>query len=371
MQPKHTVEFPKGMEIQQGGGKYNFILPAGEASEIIKISDVKRLSETEDGIQRYLNKARANAIKDFCYKNDAIFPTPIIVSLNSDFIYAGSSDKIRIYYEKDSDEVKPFTIIDGQHRLAGIKKYKDEGGSKEFHLPLIIYQDADQATAASIFVTINANQRQVDSSTISELFGIIYSNQEDVYTVESFTSRVVKLLNDKDISPFKGEIKMLGRREKEKQFISQGTVAKKISQFITSNSIKDNLTIEKYGPGDLQKNENKVFRDSFIKNRPAEVARDIIYFFAAFKITYPGIWNGEGLLIKKAVGYSAMMYFLEKLLLNNIRSAESYFELFEKNTENNSEELKKIFSSDRGSSESVSRTISKELMQLFGIREMD
>ena len=366
MMHENETVFPKGMKIEQGDGVYDFILTAGKASEIIKISDVKRLSDTEDGVQRYLNDSRANSIKNFCERKDAIFPTPIIVSLNSDFI-ADEDSNLVIMFDSDYDSAKPFTVIDGQHRLEGIDRYRRDGGSKDFELPLIIYKDADQATAASIFVTINANQRQVDSSTISELFGIIYSNREDVYTVESFTSRVVKLLNGNDVSPFFGKIKMLGKKEEKNQFISQGTVAKKISQFITSNSVKDNLIIEKYGPIRLQNNEKKVFRNAFIENRPAEVARDIISFFGAFEITYPEIWNGDGLLIKRAIGYNAMMHFLEKLLLIDKKGANFYLSLFEKYKQQNLEKLKEIFSSDRGSSESVARKISEELIELFDI----
>ena len=318
---RDTVTFPKGMEVNQCDGVYNFILTTGIASDILKISDVKRLSEAEDGIQRYLNDARANAIKDFCYRKDAIFPTPIIVSLNSDFI-DDQENELKISFDSDIDSVKPFTVIDGQHRLEGISRYMEREGDKDFELPLIIYQDADQATAAEIFVAINANQRQVDSSTISQLFGIIYSERSDIYTVESFTARVVKLLNENDVSPFYRKIKMLGKKESYDQFISQGTVAKKIFQFITSNSTKDNLVIEKESANSLQDNKNKVFRNSFIRNQPAEVAKDIINFFGAFEIVYQKIWNGEGLLIKKAVGYSAMMYFLEKLLFFSFKSLD-------------------------------------------------
>ena len=365
---RDTVTFPKGMEVNQCDGVYNFILTTGIASDILKISDVKRLSETEDGIQRYLNDARANAVKDFCYRKDAIFPTPIIVSLNSDFI-CYSDDELIISFDSDRYSAKPFTVIDGQHRLEGIYRYIREGGEKNFEIPLIIYQDADQATAASIFVAINANQRQVDSSTISQLFGIIYSERSDIYTVESFTARVVKLLNENDASPFYGKIKMLGKKERYDQFISQGTVAKKISQFISSNSTKDNLLIEKYSAKSLPDNKNKVFRNSFIRNQPAEVAKDIINFFGAFEIVYQKIWNGEGLLIKKAVGYSAMMYFLEKLLLKDIKGARSYFDIFEKNQEENTKKLLEIFSTEKGSSESIARKISKELIELFKIEE--
>lgn len=364
-----TVIFRKGMVVEQGGGMYDFILTTGKASDIIKISEVKRLSDFEDGVQRYLNDNRANSIKEFCYKKDAIFPTPIIVSLNSDFI-DDEENELKISFDSDFDSAKPFTVIDGQHRLEGIGRYMREEGDKDFELPLIIYQDADQATAASIFVAINANQRQVDSSTISQLFGIIYSERSDIYTVESFTARVVKLLNENDVSPFYDKIKMLGKKERKDQFISQGTVAKKISQFITSNNIKDNLTIEKEGPNALKKNEKKVFRKAFIENQPAEVARNIISYFAAFEITYPEIWNRNGLLIKKSVGYNAMMYFLEKLLLKKIKGAKEYLNLFEKDKENRIEKLNEIFSSDKGSSESVARAISKELIELFEIEKL-
>ena len=75
------------------------------------------------------------------------------------------------------------------------------------------------------------------------------------------------------------------------------------------------------------------------------------------------------MLIKKAVGYSAMMYFLEKLLLKDIKGARSYFDIFEKNQEENTKKLLEIFSTEKGSSESIARKISKELIELFKIEE--
>lgn len=362
------------IKVEQGKSEeLDFYLTTIDSIDLIENSNVERLSEGT-GVQRYLNEQRASDIAKFCQRNDAIFPTPIIVSLNTDFVASNRLEgniipKLIIETGESSfdSSLKPFSIIDGQHRLAGIEEYFSDrihSPDKKFTLPLIIYKDATIETSAKIFVTINANQRSVDSSTISQLFGVIYKNS-NLYTVESFASTVVNTLNDTKHSPFYMQIRMLGRTIYGHEFISQGTVAKKIIDRITSNSHKDNLAIEK--GWSLEDDNKKIFRTAFIKNKPEEVAEFMINYFSAFELSFPSIWGDGKLLTRKAVGYSGLMKFFTTLYFEkNFLSFPEVYSFF-RNFDNiwNIEILNEIFASDQGSSESVATRIDKKLCELF------
>lgn len=366
------------IKVEQGKSEeLDFYLTTIDSIDLIENSNVERLSEGT-GVQRYLNEQRASDIAKFCQRNDAIFPTPIIVSLNTDFVASNCLEgniipKLTIETGESSfdSSLKPFSIIDGQHRLAGIEEYFSDGfhyPHKKFTLPLIIYKDATIETSAKIFVTINANQRSVDSSTISQLFGVIYKNS-NLYTVESFASAVVNTLNDTEHSPFYMKIRMLGRTTYGGEFISQGTVAKKIIDRITSNSHKDNLAIEK--GWSLEDDNKKIFRTAFIENKPEQVAEFMINYFSAFELSYPSIWYDRKLLTRKAVGFSGLMKFFTILYFEkNFLSFQEVYSFFQ-NSDNfwNIEKLNEIFASDQGSSESVATRINKKLCELFSINK--
>lgn len=362
------LELSETILVKQGSDNtYDFYLSQLTAKEIIEFSNIIRLSEDpEQGVQRFLDNKRVNSIAEYCETENAIFPTPIILTMNSDFAEI-SEHTLKVKKNEDfiKDFGKPFSIIDGQHRIEGIKKYYENNmnkGDKDFKLPVIIYLDADQSKAASIFITINANQRSVDSSLIHQLFGIIYKNVNR-YTVQSFSNQVTKILNESQGSPFNNAIKMLGRKKNGSEFISQGTIAKKVTERITSNVSEDNLKIERgYS---LKRNDKKIFRDFFIDNEPVLVSKILLNFFKAFSETFSDLWNTEDYITKKAVGFSALMKLLDYIYNDTENLTENNFRYYFSKLKNKYyADISEMFKSN-ASSESVATNISKELIEML------
>ncbi|MCD8882168.1 DGQHR domain-containing protein [Mammaliicoccus sciuri] len=340
-----------------------------KSKELIKYAQTIRLHESETAVQRFLDENRAENIAKYFEKEDAIFPTPIILSLNTDLMVDYNHKERTMIIENDENLLNdidlPFSIIDGQHRVEGMKLFYERNhySEKNIDIPIIIYLDADQVTSANIFVTINANQRPVDKSIIYELFGIMY-NDSDIYTVQSFANQVVKLLNESELSPFKDSIRLLGRKVNGKEFISQGTIAKKIVERISTenNIIDDNLNLEKGIK--LKPLKGKVFREYFKENRPDLVAKIIVNFFKAFSEVFNDIWNGENLITKKAIGFSGLMKLLDVIHeQENDLSYQHMNEIFHIMKKNNID-IESIFI-NKGSSESVANQIGKELIRIY------
>lgn len=375
VEKKDHIDFDNIIEIKQSNDEnYTAYLTKMSSKDLVKYSQTIRLAEPDnDGIQRFLDDNRANNIAKYFENSNAIFPTPIILSLNTDFLnynnlnYNINKMSLDIRSDLINELGTPFSIIDGQHRVEGMKRYynKYSLNGKNIDIPIIIYFDADQITSANIFVTINSNQRPVDKSIIYQLFGIMYNNK-NIYTVQSFANQVVMLLNESENSPFKDSIRLLGRKKYGNEFISQGTVAKKIVERITNENkiIDDNNAIEN---GKTPENmKGKVFRQFFIANRPDVLAKIIINYFKAFSEVFPNIWdNSETYIAKKAIGFSSLMKLLEEFNKNeNDLSFEKIYLILDHMREKAEKEIINLFKKT-GSSESIATKIGNELISIY------
>ena len=202
--------------------KYQFITtdqPVGRfyitrisANKLIPIAQSKERSPyNSTGIQRKLDTRRVNEIAKYCESPMAMFPTPIILSGKSNYFKFYRTDNdfveseenyndlnsgfIKIDSEKIMKDRNFLSIVDGQHRLAGIAKSKY---SDQFDLLVMFIFDTENYEDAEIFSVINRNQKQVSKSLVYDLYGL-----SDEMTVEKFAHEIVKALNTLDISKLK------------------------------------------------------------------------------------------------------------------------------------------------------------------------
>lgn len=96
-------------------------------------------------------------------------------------------------------------IIDGQHRLEGLKE-TDERIQKNYEVLLSFIIGYDRSVIAKQFYTINYEQKPVNKSLLYHLMGE-FSTELDEAT---FLHKTIKVLNEYDDSPFYKRIKMLG-----------------------------------------------------------------------------------------------------------------------------------------------------------------
>ncbi|MWN88924.1 DGQHR domain-containing protein, partial [Escherichia coli] len=87
-------------------------------------------NEVLTGVQRGINENRVKTIAHFCTTNDAMFPTSIILSANLDA--NGETVSSPWYIDSDSNLIIPSSeknasIVDGQHRIEGLKKAIESG----------------------------------------------------------------------------------------------------------------------------------------------------------------------------------------------------------------------------------------------------
>ena len=122
-------------------------------------------SSTQDGFQRILNDARANRLAKHLVeanpKEYAHLPTTVFLATDKSVSY----DCYNKVLEFDPAIVCPFSVVDGQHRIEGLRRaISREPDLRNFQLPVTIAADLDHTHQMYHFYIVNTTQVPVDPS---------------------------------------------------------------------------------------------------------------------------------------------------------------------------------------------------------------
>lgn len=314
----------KFIAIDQPAGR--FYISKINANVLISISQSdERSPYNSTGIQRKLNPERVKDIAKYCELKTAMFPTPIILSADSKYFTFYTENNVKMEYtniesgflEIDTEKIicdkEFFSIVDGQHRLAGIN---ESGMAKEFDLLAMFVFDTQAYQDAEIFSIINRNQKQVSKSLVYDLYGLT-----DEMTVEKFSHEIVKALNTVEYSSLKGRIKMLGYKTDSfnednkniKQYVSQATIIDELLPMISKDIAQDNKFVKK---GQAIQNPNGdgglILRKYFYENNLYLIQAKLIGFYNAWMETIQKYFE-ENDIIFKTVGFIASLEIFGRL----------------------------------------------------------
>jgi len=303
-------------------------------------ADVRMLAnedtiDTYIGIQRKISPKRVKEIADYSRTIDATFPTSIILaikSINDDGQLNGNivveASKLKI---KRSESVA--SILDGQHRLEGLKAAAKIDG--EFELNVTIFIDPDIDDQAQIFSVINKAQTKVNKSLVYDLYeyAVHRSPQKTCHDI-------VRALNRNEKSPFYKKIKILGAAEdSEKETIAQATLVELIMRYVSRDPITDRdilrraslFSSNKLNPPTESDQKELIFRDYFVIGNDSEITKIIYQYFSVVREKWPTSWssNSRGNVLNKSTGIIALMKFL-KPLFNRANDCNEDFNEFSK-----------------------------------------
>lgn len=312
----------KYIEVQQPIGTfYMCCLPAQSLLNIVRVTP---RNQNIEGVQREMSQSRIKEIGSYCSEPDAVFPTPIVISIDKGASVEIDEDHQEIMLP---DDVIVGEVIDGQHRLWGIQRssYIDQ-----FNLPVVFMFDMTVEEKAYVFSTINSNQKKVNSSLIYDLF--------DVSTLRSpkrTVHYISRLMNSLEDSPFYNRLKMLGKKEKtqENATLSQGTFAKSILMLISQNPDNDARLIK--NGETLPSDSNLCFRQYFIEDRDGVILKILLNCFNALKEVFMEEWeNPNDNILWKTTGFRAVIYALPHLYKKGIKEKSLTKEFFKSCFEN-------------------------------------
>lgn len=334
------VEFQCLEAIQPIGNMYIGILDS-DVLEYISYADVRRMEigkdnrEVEDyiGIQRELNSNRETEIGKYVNLIDATFPNSIILAISSEFAEFDPTTKtMKILYKDDIAKV-----LDGQHRIAGLRHYKKE--AETFQCIVTIYIDMELEDQAIVFATINKEQKNVSNSLVADLYSFAESRSP-----QKSAHNIVRALNAKEGSPFYKRIKILGNaRNKDLETITQDTFVKNIIKYVSKDPQSDRDFYKRNKTKKLEYVSGKDLEKYFLRNifiddiEDYKIAQILWNYFHAVQKKWPSAWNEltPNIILNRSTGFIALMRFFKHAYLSfnrigQIISKEEFYSIFEK-----------------------------------------
>ncbi|WOS65838.1 DGQHR domain-containing protein [Sinorhizobium fredii] len=205
----------------------------------------------DKGYQRLLNKSRARKLADYVVKGqdarDAFLPTSVFLATDKAVPFDEAGNTITI----DVANVGPFNVVDGQHRLEGLKVASEKDSRVlDFEVPVNVAVNLPTLHQMCHFLIVNSTQKSVDKSVEQRIVARLTEalDVEDIpslprwilNTVEKGeVERAIKyvdFLNDQSDSPWCDKIRK-ANDDVGPGRINQSSFAKAIQKYVlTANN---------------------------------------------------------------------------------------------------------------------------------------
>jgi DGQHR domain-containing protein len=264
------VEVRASVAKQRGWRVYSFVLDSATFDRIAFVS--RRDDDKDAGYQRNLSKQRAADIARYIDKEDGCIPNSILVNLESGASFDERTQTLRI-----PDQPKAAWVIDGQHRMFGLRQAKTT-----YDLVVTAFLDIDVVEQAKQFKIINSKQKGVPTSLLYDLLDL---TKDGTYVQQRGHDLATKL-NDDTESPWYGQIDLTGSGD---GLITQTRVVTALE-----NLISDRGALFQYS-------EEEQF--GILRN-----------YFTAIKMIFSSDWGNKNSVLTKALGFSAWLIVLPQVL---------------------------------------------------------
>ncbi|MCC6476145.1 DGQHR domain-containing protein [bacterium] len=204
-------------------------------------------NESSDrGYQRLLNKARAKKLADYIVQGqesqDAFLPTSIFIATHKEIPFDESSNTITI----DIYEIGPFNIVDGQHRVEGLRMAAEKDPRVfDFEIPVNIAVALPRIAQMCHFLIVNTTQKSVEKSVEQRIMSRLTQalDLEILPLLPRWISRTVKrgdddlalkyvdFLNSDAESPWFDRIRM-ANQDRRDTTVNQQSFVKSVKKFL-------------------------------------------------------------------------------------------------------------------------------------------
>ncbi|NQW51766.1 MAG: DGQHR domain-containing protein [Rhodospirillales bacterium] len=203
------------------------------------------------GYQRVLNLARARKLADYILKGqdkrDAFLPTSVFLATDKSIDFNEVDHTISF----DTAVVGPFSVVDGQHRLEGLKMAAQKDARVlDFEVPVNIGINLPTIAQMCHFLIVNTTQKSVDKSVEQRIIARLTDalDVEDLPSLPSWILRTVErgeveraikyadYLNDTEESPWFRKVRM-ANSESSDGTVNQRSFVKAIVKYVlTANN---------------------------------------------------------------------------------------------------------------------------------------
>lgn len=192
------------VEIEQHGRTFFLSRLPVRVLAAISYASVRGVDNEPGAVQRVLNTRRISSIKEFTLAGGH-YPASIVLNWVTEEDSLTVTDHGLLVPEIE----RSAQLIDGQHRVAGLKAAMDERREiADLQVPVAFYQGLSTKECADIFLAINTEQKPVPRTLVFDLYGIA-----DEHIIDAAAARardIAMALNDEDDSPYFEQIKLPG-----------------------------------------------------------------------------------------------------------------------------------------------------------------
>lgn len=201
---------------------------------------------SEKGYQRLLNKARAKKLADYIVAGqetkDAFLPTSIFIATDKNISFNPANNTIDI----DIAEICPFNVVDGQHRVEGLKMAAEKDSRVlEFEVPVNIAINLPEIAQMCHFLIVNTTQKSVEEGVaqrirarLTKAFGVDEIPNLPKWILNSVQKgedekalQFVDFLNTERDSPWYNKIRMANDENSEGS-INQKSFVKALKKYV-------------------------------------------------------------------------------------------------------------------------------------------
>ena len=222
-----------------------------------KFYRVDRLDVAEgQGMQRLLDDARTKRFRnDFIEahkEGEALLPTSVFLATDGDIDFDEQAGEI-VFDASPSACVCPFDVVDGQHRIEGLRRAAekiDGEGLHDFPVATVIVTGLAEAERMLQFIVVNTKQEKVDDGVAQHIIAR-FTDMNGVTDLpylpgwlrkkieKGDDKRALKLvikLNQTENSPFCGRIQMADEHRTPAHTVNQKSFVKNLTRYLLTAS---------------------------------------------------------------------------------------------------------------------------------------
>jgi DGQHR domain-containing protein len=237
----------------------------------------KRIASSEKAYQRQIIRRKIDELVQYYEQCREARDLPsiagaVIISCDEKLTFETLDEGSPVGRLKVPEREGILRAIDGQHRLLALHADIDNIRDDDFTVPAIIFDRLPEDHVVQMFVTINAKHTRLNASHLVSLSG------RQLYRDDALAAAhdVVRALNEREDSPLRGEIKLLGVGHGR---VAQAPLAQELKKLFASDNFG--------GPrksADFREDAKKFF----------------VNYFRQVAMVFGAAWNGRKYSIKSA-----------------------------------------------------------------------
>ena len=309
------------VNIQQGKLQLFLTYVTPRDFEIPNFYGIEKLDPGGEGFQRILNATRAKRLARHLNEGFATgyanLPTTIFLATDKRIEFNANRNEITF----ETEDVCPFSVVDGQHRIAGLRDaVTKQDDLYDFKLPATIAVTLNNVHQMYHFYMVNTTQVSVEQSLqqqITKRFTDMSGVQELPYFphwlqrrvslgTDSLAISLLKELNENTESPLRGKIHMANDASSSKGKIKQAAFANVLTKNIFT---VNNPAYLRESPEKLNQITLNYFRaiDSlYVPDGKRETSRvyqnnGIFFFITIAKHVFHTIYSGKQVFTPQAI----------------------------------------------------------------------